>query len=418
MLAVEETPCLAADLPEYAAPLFEPHRYKVLYGGRGAARSWSVARVLLIKAAAEPLRIGCFRELQKSIRDSVHRLLTDQIGLLELPGYEITDHEIRHENGSLFLFEGLRHNVTKIKSLEGIDIAWVEEAERVSKTSWDVLIPTIRKAGSEIWVTFNPDLEDDPTYQRFVVSPPPASWVQQVSWADNPWFPAELAAERDYLYTVDPDAAAHVWGGECRQASDAQILRGKWVVEEFEPERSWDGPYHGADFGFSTDPNVLVRCWIAPGTVKGSTGQLMLEREAYKVGEDTDDIPAHWTREVPGAERYVIRGDSARPETISYLRRHGFPEITGAPKWEGSVEDGIAHLRQYERIVIHPRCRHAIDEARHYSYKRDERTDDVLPEVVDKHNHIWDAVRYALAPLIRKRERKAVVPASESYYSI
>ena len=418
---------MEAQLPEYSAALFEPYRYKVLYGGRGAARSWSVARALLIRAAAAPTRIGCFREYQKSIKDSVHRLLSDQIELLELPGYTILDRELRHRNGSLFIFEGLHHNVTKIKSLEGIDVAWVEEAERVSARSWDILIPTIRKPGSEIWINFNPDLEDDPTYVRFVVEPPPNAWVKQVSADDNPWFPEELAQERAYLYKVDPDAAAHVWGGQCRKSSAAQILRGKYVVEPFEPvteasliaqhgdacldqkrrlkpefaAQLWQGPYHGADFGFAADPNTLVKCWIAPGTLPKSTGRLMLEYEAYQVGQDTDAIPAAWQREVPGCERYVIRADSARPETISYLGRHGFPQIAGVEKWKGSVEDGIAHLRQYEQIVIHPRCTHAIDEARHYSYKVDERTGDVLPDVVDAHNHIWDAVRYALAPLIK-----------------
>jgi phage terminase large subunit len=392
---------VTADLPEFAEPLFEPKRYKVLYGGRGAGRSWTVARSLLIKAAAQPLRIGCFREFQKSIKDSVHRLLIDQIALLELPGYAVTDHEIRHWNGSLFLFEGLRHNVTKIKSLEGIDIAWVEEAERVTKSSWDVLIPTIRKAGSEIWVNFNPDLEDDPTYQRFVAKPPPNAWVKQVSCADNPWFPPELAAERAYLYAVDPDAAAHVWGGNCRRSTAAQIMNGKWVVDAFEPAADWDGPYHGADFGFANDPNTLVKCWIAPGTMPKSTGRLMIEHEAYKIGQDTDAIPEAWRATIPGCETYVIRADCARPETISYLARHGFPQIVGVEKWAGSVEDGIAHLRQYEQIVIHPRCTHAEFEARHYSYKLDPRTGDVLPVIIDLHNHIWDAVRYALAPLIK-----------------
>jgi phage terminase large subunit len=389
------------ELPDYAAPLFEPKRYKVLYGGRGAARSWSVARTLLIKAAESPLRVGCFREFQKSIKDSVHRLLKDQIELLELPGYDVTDREIRHDNGSLFLFEGLRHNVTKIKSLEGIDIAWVEEAERVSKSSWDVLIPTIRKAGSEIWINFNPDLADDPTFVRFVVTKRADAWVCKVSSSDNPWFPAELAAERTYLYRVDPDAAAHVWGGECRQSSGAQILRGKWIVDDFTPEPAWDGPYHGADFGFAQDPNTIVRCWIAPGTIANSTGRLMIEYEAYKIGQDTDDISTHWQAEVPGCETFTIRADCARPETISYLTRHGLPLIVGVEKWAGSVEDGIAHLRQYEQIVIHPRCKHAAEEARHYSYKIDQRTGDILPVIADAHNHIWDSVRYALAPLIR-----------------
>lgn len=383
-----------ASLPTYAQPLFAPHRYKVIYGGRGAARSWSVARALLIMAAMRPLRILCARELQKSIRDSVHRLLSDQIQLMGLP-YEILQTEIRHANGSLFIFEGLRHNITKIKSIEGVDICWVEEAERVSETSWNVLIPTIRKSGSEIWITFNPDLESDPTYRRFVLQPPPGAWVMKVSSEDNPWLPDELKAERDYLWKVDPEAAAHVWGGDTRQATDAQILKGKWTVEEFEPEDGWDGPYHGADFGFAQDPTTLVRCWV-------HGHRLYVEREAYRIGLELDHTGEHWKANVPGCERYVIRADSARPESISYLRRHGFPQITGAPKWSGSVEDGIAHLRQYEQIIIHPRCKHTADEARHYSYKVDARTGDVLPVVADGSEHIWDAVRYALAPLIKQ----------------
>lgn len=396
------TIAIDAALPAYAEPLFAPKRYKVLYGGRGAARSWSVARALLVRAATQPTRILCAREFQKSIKDSVHRLLSDQIALLGLPGFTITDRELRHANGSVFLFEGLHANVTKVKSLEGIDIAWVEEAERVSKQSWDVLIPTIRRPGSEIWVTFNPDLESDPTYQRFVVSPPSAAWVCKVSHTDNPWFPAVLEAERRYLYAVDPDAAAHVWGGACRQSGAAQILAGKWIVEDFEPDATWDGPYFGADFGFALDPNVLIKCWIAPGALRGSTGRLMIEREAWKIGQDTDAIPTAWLEAMPDAPAHTIRADSARPETISYLGRHGFPNITGVEKWAGSVEDGIAHLRQYEQIVIHPRCTHTAEEARLYAFKVDRLTGDVLPVVVDKHNHCWDGVRYALAPRIQQ----------------
>jgi phage terminase large subunit len=384
--------------PPYARGFFGPAaRYRVLYGGRGAARSWTVARKLLVLAGQRTLRILCARELQRSIQDSVHRLLTDQIERLHLPGFEATRGEIRHTGtGSLFIFEGLRYNVTKIKSLEGIDVAWVEEAERVSEESWNVLIPTVRKPGSEIWITFNPDVEGDPTYRRFVMQPPPDAVVLKVSSDDNPWLPDVLRQEREYLYRVDPDAAAHVWGGECRQATDAQILKGKWVVEEFEPGKDWDGPYHGADFGFAQDPTTIVRCWTHART-------LYVERESYAIGLELDDTAPRWKRDVPDAERYVIRADNARPESISYLKRHGLPRVEGVEKWKGSVEDGIAHLRQYEQIVIHPRCKHTADEARHYSYKVDQRTGDVLPEVVDAHNHMIDALRYALAPLIRQR---------------
>jgi len=278
-----------------------------------------------------------------------------------------------------------------------IDVAWVEEAERVSEASWNVLIPTIRKPGSEIWVTFNPDLDTDPTFRRFVVAPPPGAWVVKVSSHDNPWLPEELRAEREYLYRVDPDAAAHVWGGETRQATEAQILRGKWRVEPFEPLPTWDGPYQGADFGFAQDPTALVRVWHHDRT-------LYVEHEAYRVGLELDHTAEHWLRHVPEADRYVTRADSARPESISYLKRHGFPRIEGVKKWPGSVEDGIAHLRAYEGIVLHPRCTHAADEARHWSYKVDRLTGDVLPDVVDAHNHVWDAVRYALAPRIRQRD--------------
>lgn len=410
MIATEEA---VAHLPEYSEALFDPHRYKVLYGGRGAAKSWSVARALLIKASSETKRILCTRELQTSIRDSVHQLLRDQIDAMGLPGFIVTEREIRHTNGSVFLFEGLRYNVTKIKSLEGIDIVWVEEGERISAASWEVLIPTIRKAGSEIWVTFNPDRKEDSTYQRFVLRPPGNAFVRKVSADDNPWLSDELRAERTYLYSVDPDAAAHVWGGETREVSDAQILKGKFVVEDFTPvahhtdpdacpdlkadracSHGWDGPYQGTDFGFSVDPTTAVRCWVYQRT-------LYVEYELYRVGLELDDTAAAAARAIPDIERYVVRADSARPESISYLKRHGLPRMASVKKWPGSVEDGIAHLRQYLRIVIHSRCKNAAAEARTYSYKVDERSGDVLPIVVDKHNHIWDAVRYALAPLIK-----------------
>lgn len=214
-------------LPDWAEELFKPHRYKTLHGGRGSAKSWTVARVLLLQAAQAPLRVGCFREVQDSIRDSVHRLLSDQIQSLGLGGqYEVTQNEIRGRNGSLFVFAGLaQHTVESIKSFEGLDRAWIEEAQVVSKRSWDVLTPTIRRPGSEIWSTLNPHLETDETYQRLIASPPKDSYVRQVNWRDNPWFPAVLDEERRQFQQRDPDNYENIWEGAPLRVAEGAIYR-------------------------------------------------------------------------------------------------------------------------------------------------------------------------------------------------
>jgi len=213
-----------AEFPVKLACLFEPKRYKVLYGGRGGAKSWGVARALLIKGAKDPLRILCAREFQVSIKDSVHKLLADQIeqlGLAEF--YEITNTAIRGRNGTEFSFVGLKNNIMSIKSFEGVDICWCEEAQTISKTSWNVLIPTIRKDNSEIWVTFNPELETDDTYQRFVISPPDNAFVQKITWRDNPWFPQTLREEKENLEVRDHDASQDGRrGGLCPRADDGR----------------------------------------------------------------------------------------------------------------------------------------------------------------------------------------------------
>jgi phage terminase large subunit len=372
-----------------------PKRYRVLRGGRGAAKSWSIARVLIVTALARKVRVLCAREIQKSIRDSVHRLLADQIDALGLFQYfDVGAQSITGHNGSEFLFEGLWANVNKIKSLEGIDLCWVEEAARVSAYSWEILIPTVRKPKSEFLINFNPEGETDPTYVRFVTSPPPDAEVINVTWQDNPWFPEELEKERQYLERVDPDAALHVWNGQCRTQSDAQVFRNKYAIEPFEPQAGWDGPYMGADWGFSHDPTTLVKAWIHERT-------LYIEHEAYAIGCDIDRTPLLFDL-VPGAREHIVRADSARPETISYMQRKGYPRIQSVEKWPQSVEEGVLFLRQFERIVVHPRCEHVAQEMRLYSYKVDRLTGDVLADVIDKHNHTIDAIRYALQPLIRR----------------
>lgn len=376
--------------------LRERARYKVFYGGRGGAKSWAFARALLIFADRWNLRILCAREFQNSINDSVHRLLCDQIDMLGLSHrFEVTLTSIRNtETGSQFLFKGLRHSVQEIKSLEGVDICWVEEAQSVSKDSWEILIPTIRKEGSEIWISFNPLDETDPTYQRFVVTPPPMTVVEKVGWQDNPFFPATLDAERRHMMATDPEAYDHVWEGQPRTLSDAVIFGRRVSVETFDTPVEGVRFFYGADWGFANDPTALVRSWV-----DGET--LFIDHEAFGYGVEIDET-AQLFDSVPGARDWPINADCSRPETISYMRRQGF-QIDAAEKWPGSVEDGIAHLKGFKRIVVHERCKHIAQEFRLYSYKVDKQTGDILPIIVDKHNHGIDALRYSLDGYIQRR---------------
>lgn len=391
-------------LPNKFGFLFEPHRYKVAYGGRGAAKSWSYARALLSLARRQRTRILCARELQLSIKDSVHKLLCDQIAELGWSDeFDTTYNQIRHANGSEFIFSGLRANITKVKSMEGLDVVWVEEAETVSEESWAVLIPTIRKNGSEIYVTFNPDQETDPTYQRFIKSPPPGAKVVKIGWEDNHWISAELLKEKDYLYRIDASAADHVWGGATRKLNEAQVLFGKISIAPFGPGESWLGPYQGADWGFATDPTVLIRCWVREHKEDRLTlRDLHIEHEAYGVGVEVVDTPALFDQ-INGARRYVTRADKSRPETISHMRKNGYVKLVAAAQGPGSVEDGVMHLRSFNKIVIHPRCKQAIQESRLWCYKKDRLSGDILPVLIKKHDHCWDAARYALEPIMSKR---------------
>ena len=220
------------ELPEWAEPLFEHHRYKVIYGGRGSSKSWSVARALLLKGAKEPLRILCAREIQKSLKESVHQLLSDSIVAMGLGDfYEILETEIRGRNGTTFSFSGLQgHTVDSIKSFEGCDLVWIEEAQTVKAKSWKILTPTIRKPGSEIWITFNPDLDTDDTWMRFIVKTPPRTLLIEVNWEDNPYFPPELEEERLHCLATDPEGYKNIWGGQCRVAVDGAIYAEEMIL--------------------------------------------------------------------------------------------------------------------------------------------------------------------------------------------
>lgn len=375
--------------PKFAL-LFEDIRYKVLYGGRGGAKSWQIADALISLAYSSKKRILCTREIQNSIKDSVHKLLKDRIEALGLANwFSITEKEIKSSVGSEFIFKGLRHGIQGIKSTEGVDICWVEEAQTVSANSWDVLIPTIRKEGSQIWISFNPDDENDPTYQRFVINPPDNCKVVKVNYYDNPWLPDTLRQEMEYCRRIDPEAHDHIWEGNPKKISDAVIFKGKYVIEAFDDDlyKKADRLFYGTDFGFSNDPATLIKCFILNDC-------LYILEEAYGIGVELDDLPRFYDS-VSGSRQWPIKADSSRPETISYLAKKGF-NISAAKKWAGSIEDGIAYLKGFKQIIIHERCKHMAEEAAHYQYKTDPKTNEVLPIVLDKNNHCWDAVRYAL----------------------
>jgi phage terminase large subunit len=386
---------------EFPAKLFSllhpdaPSRHRVASGGRGSGKSHAIAAAMVLRMLTRRLRILCAREIQRSLRESVHHLLSEKIEQLGVAAFfEINDREITcSTTGSEIIFAGLMTNVQQLKSLEGVGLAWIEEAESVSQRSFEILTPTIRAAGSEIWASCNPDDPDAPV-QGFIEGERPDTRHEHVTFEDNPWFPIELEGERTYLQRVDDDAYRHVWLGECRIASDAQVFKGKYSVEEFEPF-GFDGPYLGVDFGFSQDPSTMVKAWVYERT-------LFIEHEAWEIGCDTNRLPTLFSI-VPRAAEYVCRADNSRPETISALRQNGMPKMCAVEKWSGSVEDGIAHIRSYERVVIHPRCTQTAQEFRLYSYKVDRLTGDVLPDLKSGNDHCIDALRYALEPLIKKQ---------------
>ena len=359
--------------------MWEPARYKIAYSGRGAAKSWSFARYLISIAYTRKTRILCVREYQSSISDSVLRLLADQIELLGLlPWFNIQATSITCTlTGTEFVFKGIKLNPQGLKSLEGFAYCWCEEAENISEESWLTLIPTIRKAGSEILISFNVHLATDATYKRFVLTPNKDAIVRHTSWEDNPEFPITLDAERRYMLENDPENYEWVWAGNPRQISDAVIFRNRVSFETFEtPETAQF--YHGVDWGFARDPTVMVRSFIVGE-------ELFIDREAYGLEVELDNTPALFDL-IPTSRSWPIFADNSNPAQISYVRRQGFA-ISEAAKWPGSIEDGIAHLKAFKRIVVHDRCKHTGREFRTYSFKKDARTGAVMPIVADKNNH-------------------------------
>lgn len=395
-----ESDGIQVEILEKAIPvLFGKSRYKVLHGGRGSAKSWSVARYLLARAYTEGIRWLCAREFQSSMKESVHFLLDSQIQMMGLGSeFEVQRDQIIGPNNSLFAFAGLHDKgLDSLKSYEGFDGCWIEEGQSISRRSLQILKPTIRKAGSEIIITLNPENEDDPVYQDFILKPPPNASVIEVNWHDNPWFNDVLDEERRQDYERDPELAAWIWGGQCRTISDKQVLRGKIEVRPFAPTELWDGPYQGIDFGFGTDPVCLIRCWIWEGC-------LYIQREAYGVHCEIEDHPALFDS-IEGAREFVTRADNSRPEMISYLRRNGYSRVVACQKWAGCVEDRVSYLRSFHRIIIDPSCKNIIQEGKSWSWKTN-KAGDILNVLMPGHDHGWDAVGYAVEPHILGYKKK------------
>ena len=378
---------LRIKVPEVFLPLEGAHRYIGAHGGRGSGKSHYFGERWLRENIAEKLDFVCLRETLKSLEFSVKKLLESKISAFNAGSYfDVQDRRILSVHGGVTIFEGMQnHTADSIKSLEGFDRSWFEEAQNASDKSLTLLRPTIRKPGSQMWFGWNPDLATDPIDQllRGDTLPPDAA-VIQANYLDNPWLPDELRAEMEYDRRRDPDKYAHVWLGKYRTNSEARVFR-NWRIEEFEIVPAWT-LRQGADWGFSIDPSVLVQCAIVGRT-------LYVTHEAYKVGCEIDFLPDLF-RTIPDAERWPTTADSARPETISYMQRHGFPKMLAAIKGAKSLEEGIEFLRTFD-IVVHPRCTHTIDELTSYSYETDPLTGAVLPKLADKDNHVIDSLRYA-----------------------
>lgn len=351
------------------------------------------------------LRVLCVRAVQNSISQSVLEIIKQRIFDLGIEDrFEILNNEIRSTLGTgVIMFKGLQnYNSSNIKSFQGVDICWVEEAQDLSQSAWDDLDPTIRKDGAEIWLSWNPKNKTDPVDQIFRhKTPPEGSIVVNVNIFDNPWPSERNLKQMEWAKRNDPDAYAHVWLGQYLERSDARVIK-NWRIEDFEAP---EGTIFrlGADFGFSVDPSVLIRCFI-----QGNT--LYIDYEAHEIGCEIVNLPDLFMQ-IPEAEKWPLIADSARPETISHLRNHGFPKIYGAAKGAKSLEEGIAWLNSFE-IVVHPRCNNTIDELTLYKYKIDKETNKPLNLLEDKNNHCIDALRYACEGVRRAQKadrRKAPV---------
>ena len=402
-----------AEFPIKLKGLFEKSRYKVAYGGRGGAKSWGIARALLIKGAKDPMRILCAREFQTSIKDSVHKLLCDQIEALGLLGfYEITQNSIRGKNGTEFAFVGLRNNVANIKSYEGVDVVWVEEAQTTSRLSWNILIPTIRKQGSEIWISFNPELETDETYQRFVLKPPADCIQIKINWSDNPWFPETLLLEKDALKARDLEAYNQVWEGLCRQSVDGAIFAKELQQAEL------DGRLTKVPYDATKPVHAVFDLGWADSTAIWFLQFVGMETRLIRYIEDSQKTISHYlaTMQTFGyVYDKVWLPHDAENKTLAAAGR-SIDDIVRAAGFKTQILPRVPILDSINAArTIFPSCYFDRDNAaeginclRHYRYEVDPATGQFSRSPLhDHYSHGADAFRYIALMIKEPAARKA-----------
>ncbi len=403
---------VGVSIPPKLVPLFsKPRRYKGELVGRGSGKTRSFALMSAVFGTVCAVQgktgvILCGREFQNSLSDSsfaeVKAAIESDAWLSSQ--WEIGRQYIRHVSGRIeYVFSGLRHNIESLKGKARILLAWVDEAEQVSEMSWKTLIPTVREPGSEIWITWNPSKKESATHRRFREEATDDMQIVELNYSDNPWFPAVLDEERKRDLLARPDDYAHIWQGGFLARTDAKVFTNVRVQDFVSPPNATFR--FGADWGFAVDPAVLLRGfigkWDGERPVSDPTGRtLFIDYEAYEVGVEVDAMPKFFDQ-VPRSRDFRITADTARPELVSYMRRHGFPKIIPATKGAGSIEDGISFLQSFD-IVIHPRCVETAAEFASYSYKIDKQTDEVLPFLVAGDDHTIDAARYMLEGLRRQ----------------
>lgn len=395
-------------IPKKLLPMFQSrHDYKILYGGRSSAKTATIIRYLIIRAMESSLLILCTREYQSSIESSTYAELRAFIleqNLLDF--FTIKHDKIVGKNGSEFIFKGLARDIMGIKGIPNIGICFVEEAETITELSWEILIPTIeKKDGSELIIAFNPRDAQSPTYQRFVAKQHELSGSVlsiEINYPDNPYLSKKQLATILKLRETNYALYEHTYLGRVLDISEAVIFKGCFEIRELEISPLTQVRY-GQDYGYSQDPFAMCQVWLIDDHT------IYIDNEIYQVGLLPTRIPAKVREVMPNAQRKLIHGDSARPDTIAELCNLGL-RVEGAEKNKGSVESGIQYL-QGKKIIIHPRCVNTIFEFYNYKFEQD-KEGTILAKPLDKHNHIIDSLRYALSKEISASRRQLKINSS------